>query len=409
MVVSTLACRGPWPAVLALLCAAGGCGPADDSGAAGAGGMPTAGSGGETAVGGSGGTGAAAMGGGGTGMGGTGGEATGGMGGTGGVGMGGAGGMGGGSGDCAPGPLIGFAAESGHGVATTTGGGDAAPVVVTTAAALQQAASDPEPKVIHVSGTITIAQLEIASNKTLLGLGPDATIQGRVRIRGDGDAPAEMVSNVIVRNLHIDAATGSNDGDGLQIYYAHHVWIDHVEIHDAADGNFDIVHGSDFITVSWTKLHYTAAAPDPDHRFSNLIGHSDSNAGEDTGRLHVTFHHTWWADNVHERMPRIRFGQVHLFNNYYSATGNNYAIGAAYQARARIENNFFDGVTDPHVFYGGEATAQIVASGNTYAGVSDTSKKDTGQGSAFTPPYSVTLEPAGGALKDIVKKCAGPQ
>lgn len=74
-----------------------------------------------------------------------------------------------------------------------------------------------------------------------------------------------------------------------------------------------------------------------------------------------------------------------------------------------IENNYFDDVHDPHVFYGGEPTAQIAASGNTYVGASDTSAKDSGQGSAFQPPYAAALETADQALKTIVTGCAGPQ
>jgi pectate lyase len=66
-----------------------------------------------------------------------------------------------------------------------------------------------------------------------------------------------------------------------------------------------------------------------DHRFSNLVGHSDNNASEDAGRLHVTFHHNWWGQLVHERMPRVRFGRVHVYNNFYNSPGNNYCIRAA--------------------------------------------------------------------------------
>ena len=39
----------------------------------------------------------------------------------------------------------------------------------------------------------------------------------------------------------------------------HHVWIDHCEVWDAYDGNMDITHGSNWITVSWTKFRYSTA------------------------------------------------------------------------------------------------------------------------------------------------------
>lgn len=245
----------------------------------------------------------------------------------------------------------------------------------------------------------------MASNKTLLGMGPGATLLGRLQVRGKSiDAP---IQNVILQNLKINAR--STTDDGIQIHFAHHVWVDHVEVWDALDGNLDVVHGSDLVTISWCKFHYTSDAPDPAHRFSNLVGHGDNNAGEDTGRLRVTYHHNGWADGVTERMPRVRFGEAHLFNNYYSATGNNYAIGGGLKARLRVENNTFDGVKDPHIFYDGEPTAQIVASGNTYVGMSATTRKETGQGSSFSPPYTVTLDTADATLKDVVMRCAGPR
>src|SRR5262249_55836614 len=212
-----------------------------------------------------------------------------------------------------------------------------------------------------------------------------ATIRGGLRIRGSSD---EFVHNVIVKNLRVNAAESDVDGDGVQIHYAHHVWIDHCEVWDASDGNLDIVHGSNWITVSYTKFRYTDAAPKQDHRFSNLVGHSDDNGDEDTDRLKVTFHHDLWAEGVIERMPRVRFGQVHAFNNAYLAEGNNYAIGAGFEAQLLIENNAFVGVKNPHIFYDAEPTAQIVANDNLYEKTSG--DQQSGQGNAFDPPYPYT-------------------
>ena len=50
------------------------------------------------------------------------------------------------------------------------------------------------------------------------------------------------------------------------------------------------------------------------------------------GRKLVTWHHNWWSSNVHERMPRVRFGDVHVFDNYYSSSGNNYCIRAGFHS-----------------------------------------------------------------------------
>jgi alpha-tubulin suppressor-like RCC1 family protein len=61
----------------------------------------------------------------------------------------------------------------------------------------------------------------------------------------------------------------------------------------------------------------------------------------------LTFHHNWWGDNILEEMPRVRHGQVHIFNNYYSPSGNNYRIGAGWMSKLVVENNVFDGANEP--------------------------------------------------------------
>jgi pectate lyase len=72
-----------------------------------------------------------------------------------------------------------------------------------------------------------------------------------------------------------------------------------------------------------------------------------------------------------------------------------------------VENNYFDNVKDPHVFYDMEATAQIAASGNVYMGMSATTTQDTGQGNAFDPPYAYDLADAN-SVKAVVMANAGP-
>src|SRR4029077_12714759 len=126
---------------------------------------------------------------------------------------------------------------------------------------------------------------------------------------------------------------------------AHHVWIDHCSISDGSDGNLDITDGSDYITISWTKFWYSAQRTG-DHQFCNLIGAADD-VSSDVDHFKVTFHHDWWADNVAERMPRVRYGQVHVFNNLYTAAGNHYCIGVGVDANLLVENNAFVGVQTP--------------------------------------------------------------
>lgn len=119
----------------------------------------------------------------------------------------------------------------------------------------------------------------------------------------------------------------------------HHIWIDHFNLVNGGDGLLDIRDGADYITISWSKIWYTGQT---DHQNAMLIGHSESN-DSDSGKLNVTFHHNWWAENIAERQPRVRFGRVHIYNNLYVATPGftSYAIRTGYKANIRSERNIF--------------------------------------------------------------------
>ena len=43
-------------------------------------------------------------------------------------------------------------------------------------------------------------------------------------------------------------------------------------------------------------------------------------------------------------------GQAHIYNNYYTASGDLYCVGVGSYASALIENNYFKGVKNPLVF-----------------------------------------------------------
>ncbi len=298
-------------------------------------------------------------------------------------------------GTCDPVPtdngLVGWATVNG----TTTGGSGGSTVDVDTASELVNAAKSSTKQVIRISGTLSVASLVVASNKTLVGVNGSATIVGGIEINGR--------TNVIIQNLKVNAKSSGVNGDGIRITNSNHVWIDHCEVWDAPDGNLDISEASNYITISWTKFWYSNSPGDDAHRFSNLIGGSDTATG-DSGKLKITWHHNWWAARVHERMPRVRFGEVHVFNNYYSSSGNNYAIRAGYQARVRVENNYFDGVKNPHEVNEDSGTGLITASGNTYDG---TSGSKTSNGTVFTPPYTYKLD-AASAIPAAVQAGAGP-
>jgi pectate lyase len=121
----------------------------------------------------------------------------------------------------------------------------------------------------------------------------------------------------------------------------------------------------------------------------------------------VTFHHVWWADNVDQRMPRIRYGKIHILNSLYTAAGNNYCIGVGQGASVRNENNVFIDVRTPvNTTSFVDAASTVTSVGNIYTNTSGQGVTDIG--TAFTPPYSYTPEPAS-SVEAAVRSGAGPQ
>jgi pectate lyase len=317
---------------------------------------------------------------------------------------------------CPADPLIGFASVSGQGVTTTTGGGSAAATTVTTCDEFKAAIADTAPRVIMVSGTITGTDCNggygfaVASNKTIIGVDKNATIHGGIYMTN--------VSNVIVRNLNVQGVwPNSGADDTLHSQGSHHIWYDHLNIWDATDGEMDITLASNYHTVSWCKFWYTSASNG--HRLCSLNGSGGGDHPEDSGHEKATYHHNWWSTLVNERMPRMMYGQLHAFNNYYTSTGNLYCIGVGSFGSAIVENNYFKDVNNPHQFMY-DLHAYIGATGNTYDNT--TGLKDTGIGGTqgpsgvnanveeagpFTPPYSYTMDKAAD-VPSIVQKCAGP-
>jgi pectate lyase len=326
----------------------------------------------------------------------------------------------------APSPL-GWASQDGG----TTGGGNATPILVTSLSQLQDEIEGDSAKVLYVQGDFSAAELDFGSNKTLIGCSSGAHLRGHLSI-GSGS------ENLILRNLEIsgyaegncaldpdyDPGTGCSSGnDAVGVNGdAHHVWFDHCSVKDGTDGNLDITNDADFVTVSWSKFSYTPRTDDSGddstgasgHRYSNLVGGTDSapNGWPGTIPLNVTWHHNWWADNVVERQPRVRYGRNHLFNNYYDSDTSNYCVRAGIEASVLLEGNYFDQVETPHEFNEDDSETAFIALGtgdkaNVYDGTSGEREED-GQGEAFTPPYDYALDPAED-VPGLVSAGAGPQ
>ncbi|TWT30212.1 Pectate trisaccharide-lyase precursor [Posidoniimonas corsicana] len=227
----------------------------------------------------------------------------------------------------------GFATQNGG----VTGGGDAKSVTVATPDELRAAIAGDEPAVIVVQGQLDAGGVRVGSNKTLLGADSKSGLSGGT-VRVDG-------RNCIFQNL----VFGPARGDVFEVSGGQNVFITRCEFFGSSDELCSIVRGADFVTVSWCKFHF----PDPDsHSFPHLIGNSDSRTS-DRGKLRVTMHHNWYDAGCRSRMPRVRFGRVHLYNNYYACHGNNYCIGTGVESRIRVERSVFDDVNRPWNDMGG--------------------------------------------------------
>lgn len=250
--------------------------------------------------------------------------------------------------------LMGFAAG-------VTGGTGGQVTNVFTYPQLRAACRLPGPWIIRVHGPIVVTEdycYITQPHKTIVGVGTNAALYGGgLRV---------AATNIIIANLFFNATNHSN-ADGITIDTSSHgtgkyVWIDHCTFFDCRDGSIDITRGADFITVSWCKFHYS---PQPrgvvDHEFVNLIASSD----DDVGFYRVTFHHNWYGPYCRERMPSVRFGRVHVFNNYYDCFDNNYCIRTRINAEVLVENNYFVGVQNPWERYVTTGTpGKLLARGN---------------------------------------------
>ena len=313
----------------------------------------------------------------------------------------------------------GFASQNGG----TTGGKGGNTVTVNNYNDFKAAVQSKDAKIVIVDGTIKTTDgdgygLKVESNKTIMGKNKYSTIYGGLSISG--------VKNVILYNINIQGSyPNPGPGDCIDIGNGStNVWVHHVSVYDADDGNIDIKEKANYITVSYCKFYFTNS--NNPHRFNGLIGSGAANHPEDFGYLKVTYHHCWFGNLVHERMPRILYGQAHIYNNYYTASGDLYCIGVGSYASALIENNYFKKVTNPIEFMYNIYTF-ILQRNNVFDGCNGTQDgtstgKIYGERYITTDPYTLKEDPVKltslpykYALDDsknipsIVEQQAGPQ
>jgi len=120
----------------------------------------------------------------------------------------------------------------------------------------------------------------------------------------------------------------------------------------------------------------------------------------------VTWHHDWWAQGVGERMPRARYGQVHVFNSLYTSVPSSYCIGLGVNANILVEDVVFDGVPEAVNINGFSNNNSVSV---VYASLyQDGARQGPDHGdAAFTPPYAYSVQPAE-LVKDTIMTNIGP-
>lgn len=308
---------------------------------------------------------------------------------------------------------IGFAAQ----VDGTTGGAGGSVVTVRTGNELANALANHQSAwrrnsahrtVIRINGTINAGNSPVnrfdikdTANLSLIGVGTRGVLDGRgIMIRG--------ASNIIIRNLTIrHVRDGSGDGidlDGSRP--VRNVWIDHNTFYNRLDVDknyYDgLVDGKN--DVSLVTLSYNVFR---DSWKTSLWGHSDSSNYD----RRVTFAYNQFS-NVNSRTPLLRFGQTHIYNNYFNRildSGINTRMGN----RVRIENNVFENSRNPIVSCYSPQRGFWDARNNQFNNVNwqgggDCLVAGPGAGSAvsYNPPYRYSMLSTG-AVKAHVTANAG--
>jgi pectate lyase len=284
----------------------------------------------------------------------------------------------------------GFAAVSGNGHGPTTGGAGGPTVTVTSLSGLQTEAAKSGAETIRVNGLFSgSGEVSVTSDKSIVGVGSGSGLTGiGLKVKGQ--------HNVIIQNLRISKVTAaSGDGDAIHIEKSDHIWVDHNDLSsdmshgkDYYDGLLDISHAGDYVTASWNVFH--------DHYKVSLVGHSDSNASEDTGHLRVTYHHNYFHD-VNSRLPSLRFGTGHAYDNYF--LNSDTAIHSREGAQFLVQNNVFRNVSTPVETTGDSPVDGYVnESGNDFGGGTN---KITRTGTFTNPPYSYSLTPTSSVISTV--------
>lgn len=210
---------------------------------------------------------------------------------------------------------------------------------------LRYAVTRLEPLWIIFAYSMTIRlknELMITSFKTIDGRGVT------IRISGGAGLTLQRVNSVIIHGIAIHdiqatgpgrimtstAHTGNRgrcDGDAISIFSSKNIWIDHVYLARAADGLIDVIRGSTDVTI--TNCYFTQ------HDKVMLLGAS---MNDDMDRnMRVTVAYNIFGPSLVQRMPRVRYGNVHVVNNDYTSGWGIYAIAGSEAPTILSQGNLF--------------------------------------------------------------------
>lgn len=279
-----------------------------------------------------------------------------------------------------------------------TGGEGGKNITVTTASELSGALKASGKAIIYIKGEIVVSSMikVVVKDKTVLGL-PGSVLSNPNRTKtGSGILYLSSGSNnVIIRNVTFKSA-GAYDVDGndnLCTDGSTNIWVDHCDFQDGVDGNFDCKSASDNIAVTWCRFRYLIAPEaggsggSSDHRFSNLWGSGDDATG-DRNHLNTTFMFCRW-ENCAGRMPRVRFGKVHIINCLFTPKSGAKSVQCGNESSIYLENSLFKGKQDPWYDYTSKSTYKITETGCLFSGCNKPT--GTGTGTAFTPDTYYSL------------------
>ncbi|KAK4489848.1 hypothetical protein RD792_000493 [Penstemon davidsonii] len=263
--------------------------------------------------------------------------------------------------------------------------------------------------------TIRLAEeLIMTSNKTIDGRG------AQVHIANGAGLTLQYISNVIIHNIRVhDIKKGNgglirdslnhygqrtqSDGDGISIFGSTNIWIDHVSMSKCDDGLIDIVEASTAITIS--NSHFAQ------HNEVMLFGASDSYKKDQIMQITLAFNH--FGKGLKQRMPRVRYGFVHVVNNLYTRW-EMYAIGGSHGPTILSQGNDFTAPNNP---FAKEVTKRDYATESVWKNWVWKSEGDVMRNGAFfkqsgNPKHKFAsdsmIKPKPGKFASKLAKFAGP-